>query len=108
MSFKCKDGLIIWKEGTVSFLPEKYENDQLSVYIRMLISKVKEDHAEHQYKRDLKNYVNDIKFIVDLATKNGYQITEYDKSRVSTEAKSEKQDNGNLEDDFDFDSIVDA
>jgi len=106
MSFKCKDGIVNWQEANLSFLPKKYEKDQLSVFLRGLIAKVKEDHARYQYNRDIKSYAHDIVFIMDLAIKNGYQITEPEEGDALDEINNENKTNS--DEDFDFDNIIDG
>lgn len=117
MGFKCKDGLIVWRDETKGNLPMKYENDELSAYLRMLISKVKEEHSKYQYARDIAHYSADISFIMGVAEKNGYRVTAYspqeNESRFHPDINDDMGDNSNSHnnsnfDDIDLDSIVDG
>ena len=72
---KKTDDMVIWKEPNIGFLPKEIQKDELSIYLRMLIAKVKEEHAMFQYKKELKDYAVDIMSIIALARKNGYKIT---------------------------------
>lgn len=71
---KENDGLINWVEPpNIGFLPKEIEDDTLSVMIRLLIAKVKEDHAMMQYKKELKHYAKEIIQIVKFAQSHGYK-----------------------------------
>jgi uncharacterized protein (UPF0335 family) len=101
MGFKCEDGLIDWKDNDRSFLPKEIDDDELSFLLKALIAKVKEEHALYQYKRDLKNYSADIKYIMQTAIKNGYNITE---AKEIVEKKAKNDDSNSIN----YDNIVDG
>lgn len=112
MGQKCKDGLVIWEEVDMSILPQEYEKDELSVFIRMLISKVKEEHAKYQYNRDIKDYVKDIMLIMKVAENNGYQVKEYVHQESGFQNNLDQDTSGETgqpyNDGLDLDSIVDG
>jgi len=79
------DGLINWVEpNNLGFLPKDIEKDTLSVLLRLLIMKVKEDHAKHQYRKELKHYAPDIVEIVKFAIQNQYKPLEVNFSNYSS------------------------
>lgn len=84
------DGYINWVEPkNLGFLPPDIEKDSLSVMLRLLIAKVKEDHARYQYRRDLKHYAREIIEIVRFAKTNGYKTSIYNnKSNQSSQVKT--------------------
>jgi len=96
MSVK-NDGIINWVEpNDLGFLPSHIEKDALSVMIRLLIAKVKEDHAMMQYKKELKHYSNEIIEIINFARNCGYiskdvDQTKYSKAYSLMEKSSNKQ-----------------
>lgn len=73
------DGYINWVEPkNIGFLPSDVEKDSLSVMLRLLVARVKEDHAKYQYKKDLKHYANEIVEIIRFARANGYKMVLHD------------------------------
>ena len=104
MGKKPDDGIVIWKENETSFLPKKIAKDRLATFLKLLIGKVKEDHARNGYNKDVKDYALQITQIMDVAVKNGYRLHDY--SEENTEDHNSA--NNNAEDDgIDWDSIVD-
>lgn len=68
------DGIINWVEPkNLGFLPKDIEEDSLSVIIRLLIMKVKEEHASMQYRKELKHYAPEIIEIMKFAKSGGYK-----------------------------------
>lgn len=68
------DGIVNWVEPKhVKYLPDEIEKDVLTVLLKLLICKVKEDHAMMQYKKELRHYAPEICEIVRFAKRNNYQ-----------------------------------
>ena len=85
---KKNDGLINWVEpSNMGFLPQDIENDTLSVMLRLLIAKVKEDHATMQYRKELKHYAREIVEIIKFVKLNGYKPLDVNKSNFSLSNK---------------------
>ena len=78
MGKKEDDGIVVWKENDISFLPEDISKDKLTTFIKLLIGRVKEDHAIHTYKKDLRDYRREIIQIVNVAQQGGYKLQDYE------------------------------
>jgi len=80
------DGYVNWVEPKgIGFLPKDLEKDALSVLLRLLIGKVKEEHAQMQYRKELKHYGPEIIEIIKFARSSGYKTvdiknTKYEKA----------------------------
>jgi len=100
MAKKPDDGIVIWKESDRSFLPKNISKDKLATFIKLLVGQVKEDHARHGYKKDVRDYGAQITQIIHVAVHNGYKLQEFDPDE--TEKPSQENDG------IDWDNIVDA
>ena len=95
---KKEDGIINWvTPKRLGFLPSDIERDALSVLIRILIGKVKEDHARSQYKKELRHYASEITEIVKFVKENGYRITDVNSTKYADAYKVICDDGENQE-----------
>jgi len=86
------DGIINWIEPkNIGFLPSEIEEDALSVLLRILIGKVKEDHAQMQYKKELKHYAPEIIEIVRFVRQSGYEIVNVESTKYKNAYDSVKR-----------------
>ncbi|MFW5890965.1 MAG: hypothetical protein ACOCUI_02000 [bacterium] len=100
---KENDGLINWVEpNKLGFLPKDIEDDTLSILLRLLIGKVKEDHARHQYKKELKNYGPDIIEIINFAKENGYKYKKVTETKYSKRYQALPSSLNNVEEEYEI------
>ena len=117
----ANDGIINFVQLDLSFLPKDIDRDELSQLLRLLIMKVKEEHAQFQYKKELRHYAMDIVQIMNVAKKNGYKITNApinnennDSDDIKPASASYVENNEDVEkkqvenSEIDYDKIIDS
>ena len=95
---KTVDDIVEWVPVDKYFMAKDISGDQLCVMLKILIARVKEDHARLSYKKDIADYAIDITQIFNFANKHGYKPVDY-KEIIKNQVK---------EKDEKFNKIMDA
>jgi hypothetical protein len=98
MSKKTDDGIVIWEDRRKGFLPEEVSKDKLATCLKLLLAKVKEDHARFAYKKDLKDYRIEILQIIAIAQQGGYQLQEFEETEQSQSSAADDEWDGIVDD----------
>ena len=104
---KKVDDVIEWVPVERNTLPEEMDNDQLCVLLKLLIARVKDDHATRAYEKDVSDYIGEIINIYNLVKQNGYKgkITKENSNEINDD---DNKNNDNNNDGIDYSKIMDA